>query len=247
MLKGKNIIITGARRGIGYACVVAAAKKGANIFACARSKDEEFEERLSKLAEENGVTITPVYFDIADEKQIKEAVMTIRKTKVRIDGLVNNAGVVMESTSFAMTSVEKMKQLFDVNFWGLTVLTQYVSRLMAVNKSGSIVNLSSVASLDGDPAQYEYVAAKAAVNGATRHLAIELGEQGIRVNAIAPGVIETEMGGKIEESLLEKTLSRSSMKRLGRPEEIAEVIMFLLSDMSSFVTGQIIRADGGLY
>lgn len=246
LLIGKKAIITGARRGIGRATVEAFAANGSNVWACARSQNEAFEADMKGLAEKYGVEIWPVYFDVTDEAQIKLAVQAIRKQKVRIDALVNMAGIVEDSSTFQMTSIDKMKHLFDTNFFAVTLLTQYISRLMARQNSGSIVNIASIAGLDGEPAQYEYATSKAAIVGATKHLARELAANNIRVNAVAPGMIETEMGAKIEENLKNHMLNKVIMGRMGKPSEIANVVAFLASDYASYMTGQIIRVDGGI-
>ena len=246
MLKGKNAIITGARRGIGRATVETFASFGANVWACARKQDDTFEEDMRLIAGKYSVSIWPVYFDVTDEAQIKQAVQTIRKQKMTIDALVNMAGIVEDSTTFQMTSIDKMKHLFDTNFFAVTLLTQYISRLMARQNGGSIVNIASIAGLDGEPAQYEYATSKAAIVGATKHLARELAANNIRVNAVAPGMIETEMGAKIEDNLRSHMLNKVIMGRMGKPDEIANVVAFLASDYASYMTGQIIRVDGGM-
>ena len=246
MLRGKNAIITGARRGIGRASVEAFASFGANVWACARKPDDSFEADMRGISEKYGVSIWPVYFDVTDEAQIKQAVQYIRKQKVDIDVLVNMAGIVEDSTTFQMTSITKMKHLFDTNFFAVTLLTQYISRLMARQNSGSIINIASIAGLDGEPAQYEYATSKAAIVGATKHLARELATNNIRVNAVAPGMIETEMGAKIEDNLRDHMLNKVIMGRMGKPDEIANVVAFLASDYASYMTGQIIRVDGGM-
>jgi 3-oxoacyl-[acyl-carrier protein] reductase len=246
MLQGKNAVITGAKGGIGKAIVKVFAKSGANIWACARKQDDEFEVWLSYLSKDNSVQIEPVYFDLSDETQLKTAAKTIMSSKRRIDVLVNNAGIIAESSSFQMTSMAKIKNVFEVNFFQQMQFTQYITRIMAKQQSGSIINISSIAALDGDPAQLEYVASKAALVGASKKLAIELGAYNIRVNAIAPGVIDTEMGNKMDSKLMERTLEKSIMKRKGSPDEIANTALFLASDLSSYLTGQVIRVDGGM-
>lgn len=246
MLKEKNAIITGARRGIGRATVEVFASLGANVWACARKQDDDFEEDMRHIAEKYSVSVWPVYFDVTEEMQIKQAVQLIRKHEVSVDILVNMAGIVEESTTFQMTSIDKMKHLFDTNFFGMTLLTQYISRLMVRQNGGSIVNIASIAGVDGEPAQYEYAASKAAIIGATKYLARELVSNHIRVNAVAPGMIETDMGAKIEENLREYILNKVIMKRMGKPSEIANVVAFLASDYASYMTGQVIRVDGGM-
>ena len=246
LLKNKNAIITGAAGGIGRATVECFAANGANIWACELRGSEKFEKDMADLAEKYGVWIETVYFDVTDEEQVKSAVKRIRSKKCSIDVLANVAGIVAPSTSFPMTDMAKIKKVFEVNFFALTLLTQYVSRLMIRQNSGSIVNIASIAGIDGDPAQYEYAASKAAVIGGTKKLARELAPNNIRVNAIAPGMIQTEMGAHIEDNLRDEILAKVMMKRMGKPEEIANAIAFVASDMASYMTGQVIRVDGGI-
>lgn len=246
ILEGKNAIITGARRGIGRKTVEVFARNGANIWACARKPDPAFEEDMKELSERCGVTVEAVYFDTTDENQIKAAVMKIRKSKRTADILVNAAGVAEESSSFAMTAMEKMKRVFEVNFFGLTLLTQYAARLMIRQNKGCIINISSIAGIDGRPAQYEYASSKAAVIGGVRQLARELAPYNIRVNAVAPGIVDTDMGELIDENLKETVLSNVMLKRIAKPEEISNAIMFLASDFASYITGQVLRVDGGM-
>lgn len=246
MLRGKNAIITGARRGIGKSMATAFAQNGANIWACLRCPDEAFEAWSMQLAAENDVWIQPVYFDLAKPEEISKAVKSIMVDKQPVDILVNNAAMVADSTSFVMTSMAKIKEVFEVNFFAQMQLTQLVARLMMRKNKGSIINIASIAGIDGNPAQLEYVACKAAMIGATKKLAFELGNNNLRVNAIAPGVIDTEMGHEVEDTLMAETLEKTVMKRLGTPEEVAGAALFLASDLSSYITGQILRVDGGM-
>ena len=246
LLEKKNAIITGAAGGIGKATVECFAANGANIWACELGASERFEKDMAELAQRYGVWIETVYFDVSDEEQVKAAVKQIRSKKCSVDILANVAGIAAASTSFHMTDMAKMKKVFEINFFALTLLSQYISRIMLRQNSGSIVNIASIAGIDGDPAQYEYAASKAAVIGGTKKLARELAPYNIRVNAIAPGMIQTEMGAKIEDSLREEILAKVMMKRMGKPEEIANAITFVASDMASYMTGQVIRVDGGI-
>lgn len=248
MLKNKNAVITGARRGIGRATVEAFAAHGANIWACARAQNDAFEVDMRSIAEKYSVMIWPIYFDVTNEVQVKQAVQTIRKEKLKVDVLVNVAGIASagELASFPMTSLDKMRKVMEVNLFSVALLMQYISRLMIRQNNGCIVNVASIAGIDGTPAQFEYAVSKGAIIAGTRNLARELSAYNIRVNAVAPGMIETDMGAQIDEKLKEDELSKVIMGRMGKPAEIAEVIAFLASDLSSYMTGQIIRVDGGM-
>jgi 3-oxoacyl-[acyl-carrier protein] reductase len=246
LLQNKTAIVTGSNRGIGKAIVERFAEHGAHVWACARRPSEAYEAALGQLATRCGVTITPMYFDLADQAQIKAGMNTILAAQRPVDILVNNAGVVADSKLFQMTTIQTMENVFRINFFAAMLLTQYVSRQMTKQKSGTIINIASVAGLDGDPAQVEYVASKAALIGATKKLARELGTAGIRVNAVAPGLTETDMAGQMSPDLMRATLARTIMQRLGQPSEIAAVVLFLASALSSFMTGQVIRVDGGM-
>lgn len=247
MLKDKNIVITGSNRGIGFAVLKACAENGANIFACMRSQSEELEKELRVLSEKHGVEIYPVYFDLGEEKMIKEGASEILKYKVPIGGIVNNAGVIGTKSLFLMTSMEDIRRTFDINFFGHVLLTQRLLKNMVRNKCGSIVNISSAAALDGDPAQFEYVTSKAAMIGAARKWANELGGYGIRANAVAPGITETSMVSEMKTELLEGAIENTALHRIGQPDEIAKTVVYLLSDHSSYMTGQVVRVDGGLH
>jgi len=246
MLDGKNAIITGAKRGIGRATVEAFARYGANIWACARRQDDDFEKDMQTVAEKNGVKIWPIYFDVTNEEEVKQAIQLIRKQKTDIDVLANIAGIVGDKASFPMSSIEGMRTVMDTNFFAVTLLTQYVTRVMIRKNKGSIIYVSSIAGLDGTPSQYGYAASKSALIGAMKNLARELADNNIRVNVVAPGMIDTDMGAEIGEELKNKMLSRVIMKRMGNPQEVANAIAFLGSDLSSYMTAQVIRVDGGV-
>lgn len=246
MLAGKNAVVTGANRGIGRAIVEKLACHGAGIFACARTESATFLKDMDELATKYSVCIQPVFFELEEEEQIKRGVDEIRKSKKSIDILVNNAGMIPVPHNFFMMEMSSMRQVMEVNLVMPMMLTQYISRIMMRQKKGSIINLSSVAAIDGEPAELEYAASKGGWIAATKKLAIELGAYGIRVNAVAPGLIYTDMGNQLSETEEKRILERTILKRKGRPEEIAESVLFLASDHSSYITGQIIRVDGGM-
>ena len=240
----KTIIITGANRGIGRASVKAFAERGYDIWACARKPDEEFERDMSELAGKYGVWIKPVYFDLANGDEMAAAVKGILSEKLPVDVLVNNAGMPHGGTLFT-TSIAKLQEVFTVNFFAQIALMQYFGKYMLRKKSGSIVNIASVGGLEHEPGYLAYGSSKAALIWATRSAAKELAPHGVRVNAVAPGLVDTEMGSFRNQAELEKVLSRTPAGRMGEPNEIAEAIAFLASDKASYITGEILSADGG--
>ncbi len=245
LLKGKNAVITGCLKGIGRSTLDLFAQNGANVWACCQYESPDFSEHIRELAAANNVWITPLYFDLLDPEQIKTANQRIRDTKQPVDILVNIAGMTCDAL-FHMTTMEQMKKVFEVNFFSQMLLTQYMTKNMMRHKSGSVISISSISAIDGNPGQLSYTASKAAIIGATKTLSSELAASGIRVNAIAPGVIKTDMTEKMPGEVMEKLMAKSDLKHIGLPEEVAGVILFLASDMSSYVTGQVIRVDGGI-
>jgi len=246
MLRGKNAIITGARTGIGKAVVELFAQNGANIWACIRNPDPEFQKYAKSLAADKNVWIKTVYMDLADEATVNAAAKEIMKQKESIDILVNAAGTVGENRLFYMTRISEMRRVFEINFFSEILFIQQISRIMLKQKSGVIVNIASVAGIDGDPAQLEYSASKSAIINATKKLAIELGAYNIRVNSVAPGLTNTKMLDTMQPETETRTLDRTIMKRRAEPVEIANAVLFLASDMSSYITGQTLRVDGGM-
>jgi 3-oxoacyl-[acyl-carrier protein] reductase len=245
LLRGKTAVITGCMQGIGYSCMQKFASEGANIWACCQKKSADFEAAVAALAQKHSVQITPLYFDLLQEVEIKEAMKEIIKNKVPVNILVNIAGMTGDSL-FQMMSMETLRKTFEVNLFSQLLITQYVVKLMSRFGGGSIINVSSISALDGNPGQTVYSATKAAWIGVTKTLAAEIGSQNIRVNAIAPGVIDTPMTANLPESFYERQLGKAAIRRLGKPEEVADLMVFLGSDQSSYITGQVIRIDGGI-
>ena len=245
LLEQKTAIITGCNRGIGKAILETFAENGANIFACVRKESDEFTDAKTRLAKKTGVSITPVYFDFAESEQIKVGIKTIISSKKQIDILVNNAGVASGSL-FQMTSLQDLKQLFEINFFSQLLFTQGISRYMSRFKTGSIINIGSTAGFIGNAGMTSYGSSKAALMFSTKTMATELGVMNIRVNAIAPSITKTDMSDQMEEKIRNKHLETSALKRKADTIEVANVALFLASDLSSFVTGQILRVDGGL-
>lgn len=245
LLAGKTAVITGCLQGIGQATLVAFARQGANLFACVQQEDEAFMAFIRDLSEEHGVSITPVSFDLLDDASIKNAAMTIQKAKQPIDILVNVAGITLDAL-FPMVTLAQMQKTFTINFFSQMVFTQYMTRLMLRNKRGSIINIASISGLDGNVGQLSYSASKAAMVAATKTLSAELAPQGIRVNAVAPGVIKTAMTENLPESVVAEKMAAAAISRPGLAEEVANTLCWLASDAASYVTGQVIRVDGGI-
>ena len=246
LLDGKNAVVTGSNRGIGRAIVEAFAGNGANVWACARKETADFVADMADVAGRHGVAVRPVFFDMADAASMARAVRSMRSDGRPIDVLVNNAGIISENASFLMTSSDSLERVFEVNFFSQMHFTQYVVRMMTSSPAGgSIVNMSSIAARAGMPGQLGYACSKAAMETATIMLARELSRNNIRVNAVAPGFVRTDMGLEASSEVIDDTLSSSVMGRMGEASEIADAVLFLASDLSSYMTGQVLLVDGG--
>ena len=245
MLRGKNAIITGARSGIGLATLKLFAQKGVNCWAVVHRNETEFGEQIQLLQEQNNIWIKRVHIDLSKSESIKTGIKEIIKEKRPIDILVNAAGIVSPDRLFSMTNMLDIRKVMDINFFSILETIQLVSRVLLRQRSGSIINIASIAADCEDTSQLEYAASKAALVCATKKLAREMGAVGIRVNAVSPGLTDTKMAQEIEDETMSKINSGLTLRRLGRPEEIAKTIAFLASDDSSFINGENVKVDGG--
>lgn len=240
----KTILITGATRGIGYATAVEAAQQQWTVILNGRD-----EERLSTIKEElqtlYGGKVHIVPYDVTDVNAVKHSFMWIKKNIGQIDAVVNNAGI-MEDALIGMVKPEQLQKTLEVNTSAAIYHMQFASRVMAKQKSGSIINVSSIIGRFGNAGQIVYSASKAALMGATYSAAKELAPVGIRVNAVAPGFIETDLTSSYSDDVKQQTIAQIKMGRAGKAEEVASVILFLASDAASYVTGQVIGVDGGM-
>lgn len=245
LLHNKTALITGCNRGIGKAIVETFAKNGANIWACARQSSPEFLDFLSNIEEKYNIKTNPLFFDLAKENEIKESLSGLINNKSCVDILVNNAGVA-HGGLLQMTSIKKIREVFEINFFAQLLIIQQISKLMMRQKNGRIINLVSVAAMDSLPGYCAYGTSKAAFIYLTKTLSKEMAPYNIQVNAIAPGLTETGMADQMEEKAKNMMVEECAMKRLAQPQEVANVALFLASDLSSFMNGQIIRVDGGV-
>lgn len=244
MLKDKTVLVTGCNRGLGNAFMKKFAQEGAIVFAHARKPSKEFLDDIESLRNCTGANIIPVYFDLTDSGQMKTEISRIKETGQRLDILVNSAGV-PHSGLFQMTSANKVREIFDVNFFGTFELSQIVSKLMIRQKSGAIIHIASTLGEDAGAGTCAYGTSKAAVMALTKVMAEELAPFSIRVNAVSPGPTEVGMIATLEDKALERQIDKTAQKRKGQAEEIAEAVLFLASDKASFITGQVLRVDGG--
>ena len=243
MLTDKVCIVTGASRGIGKSIAQVFARNGAIVYATATR-----EGSVDSWAEEFNDTVKgkvrSLYFDVSDEKAVRTAVMQVKKDCGQIDGLVNNAGVEFNEL-IGMISREHMEQMFSVNVYGTVNMLETVSRIMRRQESGgSIINITSLTALKGNKGQLVYSATKGAVISLTKSAAKELSELNIRVNAVAPGLTNTDMMRQADPEKLQGRIDHICMGRLAEPEDIANACMFLISDLSSYISGQVLAVDG---
>ncbi len=243
MLQGKICIVTGGSRGIGKAIAQCFGQHGAIVYATATTYGSveawagDFNKGISG-------EVRSLYFDVAEEKAVKEAVMQIKKECGHIDGLVNNAGV-ESSELIGMISSSNMQKMFSVNVYGTIYMLQAVSRVMGRQlHGGSIVNIASLTALRGNRGQLVYSATKGAVVSLTKSAAKELAVKKIRVNAIVPGLTDTDMMKQADPEKLQSRVNNICMGRLAEPEDIANACLFMVSDLSSYISGQVLAVDG---
>ncbi len=244
MLKGKNIIITGASRGIGREIALKLAKEGANIVVGYRSSEEDA-IKLKKEIESYGSKALIVKGDVTESNYAKELVNICKEVLGGIDVLINNAGITKDGLIMRMRD-EDFSSVIDTNLKGTFYCSREASIFMIKQRYGKIINMSSVIGITGNAGQVNYSASKAGVIGLTKSLAKELGGRGITVNAIAPGFIETDMTSQLSNNMKDFIKTNLPLKRLGMVEDVANLVVFLASSKSDYITGQVINVDGGM-
>ncbi|ELC8452909.1 3-oxoacyl-[acyl-carrier-protein] reductase [Clostridium perfringens] len=244
MLKDKVAIVTGGTRGIGRAIALKLADHGANIVINYRNSDKEAEE-LKAILEEKGVKVLTVKCDISNFEDSKNLMDKCKEVFGKIDILVNNAGITKDTLIMRMKE-EDFDNVIDVNLKGTFNCAKHASAIMLKQRFGKIINMTSVVGIAGNAGQVNYAASKAGVIGLTKSLAKELGSRGITVNAVAPGFINTDMTASLSEKVKEEASKNIPLKKLGDPEDVANLVGFLASDAANYITGQVINVDGGM-
>lgn len=244
ILEGKVAIVTGGTRGIGYAIVKKYLEAGAAVALCG-SREDTAQAALGRLMEEMpGAKADAIWPDLTDMESVSRAFAAVREKFGRIDILANNAGI-SQSTSLYDYTEKEIDNILDLNIKAVLVCSQAAARIMKEDGGGVIVNTSSMVSFNGQTSGCGYPASKFAVNGITRSLARELAKDRIRVNAVAPGITRTDMVANLPDAMIQPLIARIPLGRMGEPEDIANAFVFLSSDYASYVTGEILKVDGG--
>lgn len=243
-LAGKNALVTGASRGIGRAIAVELAKNGANVAITYVNSKDKAEEVVNEI-KGYGVKAIAVKADVSKEEEVLNMVKIVKESIGSIDILVNNAGINRDNLLMRM-STEDWDKVIDTNLKGTYLCSKALIRDMIKKKSGKIINIASVAGVAGNFGQTNYSASKAGVIGFTKSLAKEVASRGINVNAIAPGLIETDMTLALKEDIRDSLVKNIPMGRLGTVQDIANIVIFLASEKSNYITGQVINVDGGM-
>ena len=244
LLEGKTALVTGASRGIGRAIALRLAAEGADVavnFAGSSAKAEEVKEAIIKM----GRKAVAIQADVKDVSSVASMVEEVKKTFGRIDILVNNAGVTRDGLLMRMKD-EDWETVIDTNLRGVFQCTKAVSKIMMKQRYGRIVNMASVVGLVGNAGQANYAASKAGVIGFSKLVARELASRGITVNMVAPGCIDTDMTAVLSDKVREAMLADIPLARVGKPEDVANAVAFLVSDEAAYITGQVINVDGGM-
>lgn len=239
----KTAFITGATRGIGRAVALKLADDGMNIVINYRNEDAA--NSLEKELLEKNVEVLKLKGDISNYSECEEMFEKIKEKFGSLEVLVNNAGITKDDLAIRLGE-EEFKEVIDVNLNGSFYCMKFASKIMLRKKYGKIISMSSIVGLHGNPSQINYAASKAGIIGMTKSLALELARKNITVNAIAPGFIQTDMTESLNENIREEMLNRIPMRKYGNTDDVAELVSFLASDKSSYITGQVISVDGGM-
>lgn len=244
MLKNKNIVVTGATRGIGKEIALTLAQNGANIAINYRNYNDEIEALINSI-KELGVDAIAIKCDVSKSEEVDNFISEVKNHFSSIDVLVNNAGITKDGLLLRMKD-EDFNSVLDVNLKGTFNTTKSISPIMIKQKHGKIINISSVVGIVGNAGQCNYAASKAGVIGFSKSVARELASRNINVNVVAPGYIDTDMTKNLSDKVKDEILKTIPMKKMGNPKEVANLVLFLSSNLSDYITGQVINVDGGM-
>lgn len=243
-LTGKTAIVTGGSRGIGRAIALCLAEEGAKVAVIYAGNTAAAEETLQAITEKGGQVIS-IQCDVANEDAVNAMVKQVKEQFGSVDILVNNAGITRDGLLMRMKTAD-WQAVLDTNLTGTFFCTKAVTKIMMKQRSGAIVNLTSVVGLTGNAGQANYAAAKSGIIGFTKSVAKELASRGIRANAVAPGCIDTDMTAVLSDAVKEEMIKTIPLGRVAQPEEVAKAVLFLVSDCASYITGQVLNVDGGM-
>ena len=244
-LKNKTAVITGRNRGIGLSVLENFSQNGANVIACVRKNSEEFKTKVENLSKKYGNKINVVSFDLEKENEIDEGFIKIKKITKEIDILVNNAGI-NQMSLFQMTSLKTFRSVFEINFFSIVNFTQKILKLLKKNNFSKIINISSNAAILSDAGRAAYSPSKAALISFTEVLSKELSNYKINVNAIAPGLVNTDMMKNTPQKVVEEALKNTPLSKAAEPNDVANASLFLASGQSNHITGETIFITGGM-
>jgi 3-oxoacyl-(acyl-carrier-protein) reductase len=243
-LSGKNALVTGGSRGIGREIAIELSKQGVNVAISYVNNEEKAKEVINEI-EKNGVKGVLVKVDISNEEEIQNMIKVVKGQLGSIDILVNNAGITKDNLLMRMKT-QQWDDVINTNLRGTYLCTKVVAKDMIKNRYGKIINIASIAGVAGNFGQANYSASKAGVIGFTKAIAKELASRGINVNAVAPGLIETDMTKVLKGDIKDSLVKNIPMGRIGTPSDIANIVVFLASEKSDYITGQVINVDGGM-
>jgi 3-oxoacyl-[acyl-carrier protein] reductase len=245
LLNNKTAVITGCNRGIGFSIMETFCKNGATVIACVRKTNKDFEKNVENLIKKYEKKIHIVIFDLEHEEELNNSLSTIKNLEQNIDILVNNAGI-NQISLFQMTTIKSFRKVFETNFFSIVNFTQKMLKIIKKNNFSKIINIASNAADLSDAGRSAYAPSKAALISLTKVLSKELGVNKINVNAVSPGLVNTDMMKDTPQKAIEEAISRTPLKKVAEPIDVAKTVLYLASDDSNHITGEIINVTGGM-
>lgn len=245
LLNNKTAVITGCNRGIGFSIMETFCKNGATVIACVRKINKDFEKNVENLIKKYGKKIHIVIFDLENEEELNNSLSTIKNLEQNIDILVNNAGI-NQISLFQMTTIKSFRKVFETNFFSIVNFTQKMLKIIKKNNFSKIINIASNAADLSDAGRSAYAPSKAALISLTKVLSKELGVNKINVNAVSPGLVNTDMMKDTPKKAIEEAISRTPLKKVAEPIDVAKTVLYLASEDSNHITGEIINVTGGM-